>query len=48
MKEQPPSKVGWEVLGDAFFLTVVAGVAFVAWNNDAVSRYIDWLLTIKF
>lgn len=48
MPPQPPPKLSWEVLGDLVFLIVVASVGYVALNNNAVSRYIDWLLSIKF
>ena len=48
MKEQLPPKLSWEVLGDLIFLIVIASVGYVALNNNAVSRYIDWLLSIKF
>jgi len=48
MKEQPPSKVSWEVLGDLVFLIAVLSTGYVLLNNDAVGRYIAWLLSIKF
>lgn len=48
MPPQPPPKVSWEVLGDFVFLIVVSSVGYVLWNNNAASRYIDWLLSIKF
>lgn len=48
MKEQPPQKISWEVLGDLVFLIVITSAGYVALNNNAVSRYIDWLLSIKF
>lgn len=48
MKDQPPPKVSWEVLGDAVFLIAALSTGYVLLNNNAVSRYIAWLLTIKF
>lgn len=45
MKEQPPS---WGVLGDAVFLIAVLSTGYILLNNDVVSRYLAWLLTIKF
>ena len=48
MPPQPPPKLSWEVLGDLVFLIVITSVGYVALNNNAVSRYIDWLLSIKF
>lgn len=48
MKDQPPPKVSWEVLGDLVFLVVVLSTGYILLNNDAIGRYIAWLLTIKF
>lgn len=47
MKEQPP-KVSWEVLGDLMFLIAVLSTGYILLNNDAVGRYLAWLLSIRF